>query len=297
MNTDIHRLLDDAFDGVEMTPDARDLKEEVRANLVARVSELESAGESSSDAARQAIGELGDVHELLAETTAAAGPPVAADHAELMRRHRVRPKSAYIARTVLLAVLAVGLLVLTVLCALGVIPIVLGPIIAFLGFGSAAIGYIVGDALSQETTMNHPMPSGRAGGYALATFLGVYGLGYGLLVAVGTMPVWAIVFAAMGIVGSIGLFAFLGATQTNRMKSWARDAFITQHPANRFEEEPETAARFGMYTAVIWILTFAVIVVLVFTVGWWWAPLAFVGGLATMMLLLARMMFGPRKDA
>ncbi|UJP10433.1 hypothetical protein L2X99_01645 [Microbacterium sp. KUDC0406] len=67
-------------------------------------------------------------------------------------------------------------------------------------------------------------------------------------------------------------------------------------PPNRFEQEPETAARFGIYTAVIWIVTFAVIAVLVFTVGWWWAPLAFVGGFAAMMLLLARMLFGSRSD-
>ena len=61
MNTDIHRLLDEAFAGVDMTPDAQDLKEEVRANLVARTAELEAAGKSSSDAARDAIAELGDV--------------------------------------------------------------------------------------------------------------------------------------------------------------------------------------------------------------------------------------------
>ncbi len=289
MNTDIHRLLDEAFDGVEMTPDARDLKEEVRANLLARVDELE--------AAQQAMGELGDVRELLETTPGVVAPAVPADHAELMRRHRVRPKPGFVARTVLLSVAAVGLLVLTVLCATGVIPIVPGPLFAFLGFAATALALIVGDALSQETTTNHPMPPRRAGGYALATFLGVWGLGLGGLVAIGTLPVWVIVFAAMGIVASIGLFAFLGATQTNRMKAWAREAFIAQHPHNRFDDEPETAARFGMYTAVIWTVTFAIIVVLVFTVGWWWAPLAFVGGFALMLLLLARMMFAPKKDA
>ena len=65
MSTDIHRLLDEAFAGVEMTPDAQDLKEEIRANLVARVDELEFSGRSSSDAAREAIAELGDVRDLL----------------------------------------------------------------------------------------------------------------------------------------------------------------------------------------------------------------------------------------
>ena len=55
MNTDIHRLLDGAFAGIEMTPDAQDLKEEIRANLVARVDELESSGVPSSDAAARAL--------------------------------------------------------------------------------------------------------------------------------------------------------------------------------------------------------------------------------------------------
>ena len=44
MNSDIHRLLDEAFAGIEMTPEVQDLKEEMRANLVARIDELEAAG-------------------------------------------------------------------------------------------------------------------------------------------------------------------------------------------------------------------------------------------------------------
>ena len=43
----------------------------------------------------------------------------------------------------------------------------------------AAVAWIVGDSLVQETTTNHPMPSGRAAGYAVASFLTVYGLGFG----------------------------------------------------------------------------------------------------------------------
>ena len=39
---DVHRLLDEAFAGVLMTPDLQDLKEEMRANLVARTGEIEA---------------------------------------------------------------------------------------------------------------------------------------------------------------------------------------------------------------------------------------------------------------
>lgn len=297
MNTDIHRLLDDAFAGVEMTADAQDLKEEIRANLVARVAELEASGRPPADAAREAIAELGDIRELLGETDAASPATTATDgYAALQLRHRVRPQAGFVVRVVVWSLAAVVGIVLGVLGATGVLPLVVGPVIALFGVAATGLGLVVGDSLAQETTTNHPMPQDRAGGYALATFLAAYGLGFGLLVAVGALPVWAIVFAALGVIAAIILFAFLAASQTNRHKAWVRQAqHEAAHVGNRFEQEPETAARFGIYTVVIWLVTFAVIALLVFTVGWWWAPLAFAAGFAVMMLVLARMLFAPRK--
>ncbi|MFC0198312.1 permease prefix domain 1-containing protein [Microbacterium arthrosphaerae] len=292
MNTDIHRLLDEAFRGVDMTPDAQDLKEEMRANLVARTAELEAAGVTPADAAQRAVGELGDVRALLDETTDAASRPRRDDYAALSQRHRIRPRPAFVARVVVWACVAAAGIVLGVLVAVGVLPLAVGASVALFGFASTALALIVGDALSQETTTNHPMPQNRAGAYALATFLGAFGLGFVALVALGSFPVWGIVFAALGVIASIVLFAFLGASQTNRHKAWTREA-LAKEPANRFEREPETAARFGVYTAAIWLVTFAVIAVLVFTVGWWWAPVAFAGGFALMMFVLARMLFAP----
>lgn len=301
MSTDIHRLLDEAFSGVQMTADAQDLKEEIRANLVARVAELETSGRSPADAAQTAIAELGDVRELLGDAPASGvgpGSPAAETPSALFLRHRVRPRTGFVVRVVCWALAAVVGLTLATLGASGALPLPIGVIIGMLGFASTGLGLVVGDSLAQETTTNHPMPERRAGGYALATFLAAYGLGFAGIVALGAMPLWGVVFAALGVIAAIILFAFLGASQTNRKKAWVRNAYhpgLAGQPSNRFEEEPETAARFGMYTAVIWTVTFAIIVVLVFTVGWWWAPLAFVGGLALMLLLLARMMFGPRQ--
>ncbi|WP_375385532.1 permease prefix domain 1-containing protein [uncultured Microbacterium sp.] len=300
MNTDIHRLLDEVFAGVEMTPDAQDLKEEMRANLVARVAELEASGSLPRDAAREAIAELGDIRELLGETDAAAtgipSTPATDGYAALQLRHHVKLKAGFVVRVVVWALVAVVGIALGVLGATGALPVVIGPVIAFFGLASTGLGLVVGDSLAQETTTNHPMPQARAAGYALATFLAAYGLSFGFIVAVGALPVWAIVFAALGVIAAIILFAFLGASQTNRHKAWVRHA---QNEAarvgNRFEQEPETAARFGIYTVVIWLVTFGIIALLVFTVGWWWAPLAFAGGFAVMMLVLARMLFAPRK--
>jgi hypothetical protein len=292
---DLHRLLDAAFAGVEMTPDAQDLKEEIRANLLARVAELEAAGQSPADAVRHAIDELGDVRILLdAPDAPATDSPMGWDRAT--RRYRVRPKPRFVVGVVVAALVATIGLVLAALGANGALSMPIGVTIALLGICATGVAWIVGDSLSQETTTNHPMPASRAGGYFLASFLAVYGLGFGGLVAFGALPVWAVVFAVLGTVAAIILFSFLGATQTNRHKAWVRALHRTQPRAvNRFEEEPETAARFGIYTAVVWTVSSAVFLVLSFTIGWAWSWVTFLGGFAVFMVMLARMLFRPSR--
>ena len=49
--SDIHRLLDEAFAGVTMTPELQDLKEELRGNLPSRVDELQKSGMDAAKAA------------------------------------------------------------------------------------------------------------------------------------------------------------------------------------------------------------------------------------------------------
>ncbi|WP_345800160.1 permease prefix domain 1-containing protein [Microbacterium sp. AZCO] len=294
MNTDIHRLLDEAFQGVEMTPDAQDLKEEVRANLIARVDELEASGSSPAEAARLAIAELGDVRDLLDGGRDAAAPAAPESAQAAFLRHRVRPKSGFVVRTVVLSLIAAVALVLLVLGAFAIVPVGTAGLVALGLAVSLPLGIVTADALRQETTTNHPLPTGRAVGFGLATFGGLEALALGAVFAVDLTAVGVLVVAALLLVASIVAFSWLAATQTNRKKAWTRAAWNLE-VSNRFEDEPETAARFGIYTAVIWIVTFAVIVLLIFTVGWWWGLLAFVGGFAVMMLVLANMMFGARR--
>jgi hypothetical protein len=290
MTTDIHRMLDEAFAGVEMTSDAQDLKEEIRANLLARVAELESSGRTPAAAAREAVAELGDVRELLGAEPGAGRDTGRDEMTAAYLRHRVRPKPGFVVRTVLLSLIAAGSLALFVLGALDVLPFGLPALLA-LGAGVAVpLGIVTADALLQETTTNHPMPPARAGGFGAATFGVLAALALGGVFAGHLDAIAIVAVAALLLVASIALFSWLGATQTNRHKSWVRDAHA-QMPPNRFEQEPEVAARFGIYTAAIWLVTFGVMALLIFTVGWWWAPLAFVGGLAFMMLVLGRMMF------
>jgi hypothetical protein len=279
---DVHRLLDEAFAGIEMTPERQDLKEEVRANLLARTTELLAEGLSGEAAARRAVEELGDIHTIVD----GAEPSAYAAHALL----RVRPRPAFVLRTVVLSVIGViGLAVLALTATAGGVPPA-GEAVAALVVALVA-GAITADALRQETTGNHPMPTGRAAGYGLGATLTLAGLACGRLYLRGADLAWVFAGAVPAVAG-IGVLSYLGATQTNRHKQWVmRMAESHAATGDRFTEDPSAAARFGIYTLVIWLIAIAAFVLLTLTVGWLWSWLAIVGGLAAMMILLARMLF------
>lgn len=279
---DVNRLLDEAFTGIEMTPERQDLKDEVRANLVARTIELQAEGLSGDAAARRAVEEFGDIHAIVDGTEPSAYVATA-----LLR---VRPRPAFVLRTVILSVVGVtGLAVLALAATAGGIALAGEAVAAFVV--ALACGAITTDALCQETTSNHPMPIGRAAGYGAGTTLTLAGLACGWLYLRGADLAWVFAGAVPAVAG-IGILSYLGATQTNRHKQWVmRMAESNAAVGNRFADDPAAAARFGIYTTVIWLIAIAGFVLLTLTVGWLWSWLAIVGGLAAMMILVARMLF------
>jgi hypothetical protein len=291
---DIHRLLDEAFVGIEVTPEVQDLKEEMRANLVARVEELQASGVEPGEAARRAIAELGDVRAIVDETVRVTGD------APSWQQHRVRPRPAYVVRTVLVALVAAAALGFVVLRLAGLV----GAegqstldVAAAVAIAALAGGFLVGDGLRQETTTNYPVSGRRAAGYGVATTAGLVGLGCAARYVLDDALVWPIVGAAL-LVSSIVIFTYLGATQTNRHKPWVlREMARHERAADRFERDPAAAARFGLYTVATWIVALAAFVVVGFTVGWAWSLLALLGGVVVMMLTLARMLFGDTRQA
>jgi len=279
----VHRLLDEAFAGIEMSPDRQDLKEEMRANLVARAAELDAAGVAPQAAARQAVDELGDVRGAI---DGIEPDPTAAGWSQ----HRVRPDPVFLVRTVLGSALAATGLAVLVLAGTALDVPIAAQLAAVLAVALAA-GAVTADALRQETTANHPMPTGRAVGYGIATVLGVAGAGAGWLYLQDAGLPW-IVGGALVVVASAALFAYLGATQTNRHKEWVvRLQASHAEVGDRFTRDPAAAARFGMYTVTTWLVVLAAFVVLTLSVGWAWSWLAVVGGFVAMAIMIARMVF------
>ena len=292
----IHRYLDEAFADIPRTPETADLKEEIRGNLQARVQELEAAGTKPEAASAKAIKELGPIDELvdsIGESEPGGAPGDTA--AKLIALNRVKMSPSYVVRTVLSALLlAAGVTLVTVgsiLGALGIAPVWLVyalPVEAVLS--GAFLGLIVGDALDHETSQHYPMQPRRAFGFGLASFAALTGLG--LIAAWFANPLlWSLLTGCVLAFASLIAFIALGVTQTNRLKPWVKELNRSYEIEDRFSQDPASAARFGLYTVVIWVLAFAGFVVLSITVGFVWSWLALLGGLVVFFLVLARMLF------
>jgi MFS family permease len=294
-SSNIHRYLDEAFAGVATTPESQDLREELRGNLTARVSELVVGGLDEQTAAKTAIAELGDIRPLIDSLTAGGpGAPrgTAADAMVAQFLNRVRPKPAFVVRTVMLsAILAVAAVVVT-LGSFGAINWTIAALVAIAAVaGAVPIGVIVADGLHQETSQNYPLPMRRAVSFGMASAVGLLGLEFVGLFFAHLDLIWLVVSgAALALVALIA-FIVLGVTQTNRKKAWARAMNLQYEAEDRFSQDPVAAARFGIYTVVIWILAIAAFVVLSIVVGFVWSWLALVAGLIVFMLVLARMLF------
>ena len=311
----VHRLLDEAFADVGMSPETQDFKEEIRANLMDRVSELTASGVAPEEAARRAMDELGDVHALVDDASAptagtASGPPaapspaVASAAAAAAGRNRVPPSRRYVA----------GVVVASVVVLLALVPLMnvvgiavsaadrfddearayLPLLLAGLVLSGPAVGWIVAASLVRETGTRYGMPRWRAIAYGVASALLVIGLVAGVEGYVVFARTSVVLQTAVPLLVAGGAWlAYLFATQTNRHKPWVLELQREHAQAgNRFEEDPATAARFGIYTAAIWVVAFVAFLVLGFTAGWAWSLLALVGGFVLMMILLARMLFG-----
>jgi hypothetical protein len=282
----IHRLLDEAYAGIDMTPDVQDLKEEMRADLAARVAELEQFGLSAEAAARRAIDDLGDIVSIVDDMQWVAGPRTARVAA------RVRPKAAFVVRTVVLAAVALGALTVVGLGLAGH-GVQLNATVGSAAVLTVVAGVVVADSLRQETTTNYPLPRGRAVRYGIAAALGVAGIGAALMYLADAKLPWLVAGGLTTLV-SIVAFTYLGVTQTNRHKPWVVH-MQAEHArvGDRFTNDPAAAARVGIYTLVIWIVAVVGFVALSLAVSWKWSWLALVAGLMVFMLMLARMLFGP----
>jgi hypothetical protein len=293
----IHRYLDEAFADIPRTPETADLKEEIRGNLQSRVSELEADGTKPEAAAAKAITELGDIHALVDSIDVGEPATRPGDTAaRLIALNKVKTDPGYVVRTVIfslvLAVMLAGVIVTAAFGSgtTGTLPN--GTEWFAVGLSALLVAILVVDALHQETSQHFRMPLRRALGYSGAALLGVAGLDVIGLSIGGREPEEAFAGGVTAAVLSLIAFIWLGVTQTNRRKPWVKELNSTYEIEDRFSNDPAAAARFGIYTVVIWIVGIGLFVLLSIVVGFTWSWLALLGALVVFFLVLARMLFG-----
>jgi len=308
-SSSIHRYLDAAFAEVPASPDAQDLKEEIRGNLTARVAELEAAGATGAAATAKAIKELGDMREILAQLEGAGSGPSGGSQGAGTResaaaahlRNKVRPKPAFVIRSVLSSLVeAVGITVVA-LAATGAVSLSV-PVQAIIALLVVALpaGILTADGLRQETTANYPLPRRRSASYGTAAVLGAAGLALGAIYWGDHSSPWPLFAFVAATVASVLAFTYLGVTQTNRKKPWVRalgEDWMNAHGDNwgpdGFTEDPIAAARFGIYSGALWIVAIGAFIALSIAIGFTWSWLALFAALVVQMVMLARMLFPP----
>ena len=281
--------VDRLFAGYDDTPEIKDFKEEVTANLAERIRGLVANGLGEEQAFEKATAELGDI-------TAIADEVGKKRRNEAIGRMYMGAKVPLAKRTAAGLTAASGLLLLAAGLAL----------IAFFGgwqsvaaynlsaiLLSLACGLYAYFGLTQETAAHYAMKSRRAlayGAVCLAGFLGT-GLAVVSFLSGGSEMTIALGVKIAFMLPAICGLVFLLATEPKRQKPWL-EAMVKQEieksmDFHRDMVDPAKAARFGVMSVGLWILAAALFATLSIAVGWRHSWLVFLFALAAQVFMAA----------
>ena len=287
--------VDRLFADYEETPEIRDFKEEIISNLNERVRELVSKGLDEEKAFDKATAELGDI-------TAIADDVGKKKRNEAIGQMYMRAKTPLTKRTAAGLTVASGLLLLAIGLALvaffsesgnewgsvwGSAWLYYAAVVLL----SAACGLYAYFGLTQETAAHYSMKNGRALAYGVVCLIGV--LGAGLAVVSFLIDGWemsdALIIKIALILPAICGLIFLLATETKRQKPWLK-AMVEHEIENSMRlhmdiSDPAKAAKFGIISGGLWILSIAIFVTLGFLVGWQYSWLVFLFALAIQVFM------------
>jgi hypothetical protein len=304
------------FKGYEETTALADFKEELLANMNAKIENFIIKGMDKDAAFTKASAELGDVSSL-------------ADELSLKKRKEVFEEVYMDLRMYMPPKRVAGYVVFGILAFFGITAAVIAYFtiknVAFLSgtsldltsfFGAmmpfltaAAIGFTF-LGVTQETASMLPVSRKRGAWYAVAAGLICFGLF--------TMPIayFSIKFAnnivndvlafdipvenpeivpAIGVLipfvlPGIGILVFLGLTEKDRLKPWAKNLHTKVVEGEMaIWNDPAKAARFGMFSGAIWIFAVGIFIVLGFLIGFKFSWPVFIFATAFQLVIQGRM--------
>lgn len=292
----VQSYVDQVFEGYQESQPLNDLKEEIIANLLARIEESIANGKTEKEAFQMAIKELGDVSEIAEEISLHKKYEVID---QMFNRKPLDKKSAF-GFTVATGVLLFGIITgLIVYFQTGNLFITVSSLFPFATVSIAAFVYL---GLVQETELQYPMKRLRAGLYTVATTLLVGGIFISLIVYLERMGLNGNVESLQEIVSfhngplfmavsvlipfvlpAICLFVFLGLTEKDRTKP---NVMTKYYNAVHHRDTKEMMVH-GNVSGALWIFTFGIFLAIGFLWTWKFSWIVFIFAVGFQVLLEA----------
>jgi len=305
-------FIDSLFKGYEETPALADFKEELLANMNAKVESLVRKGMDMDAAFAKASAELGDVSAL-------------ANDLSLKKRKEVFEEVYLDIKTYMSAKRVAGYVIFGIVALFGITAGCIAPFAArkteltayvdftaffatIMPFLTAAVTGFTWLGVTQETASMYPMSKKRGAWYAAAAGLIAFGLFtmpivfFGIKVAgsiidgitgasilnagslVRIVPVISVIIPF--ILPGAGILTFLILTEKDRLKPWAknfRDKAVEREMT--MWNDPAVATRFGLFSGAIWMFAIGIFVLLGFLIGFKFSWLVFIFATAFQLLV------------
>lgn len=295
-------FVDSLFNGYEETAELADFKEELLGNMNAKIENFVRKGMDEETAFAKASAELGDVSLLANEMSLKKRKEVFEEVYLDMKQYL--PAKRIIAYIIFGALALFG--ITAALITLFATKIVGYDLTAFFGvmmpFLTVSIAGFTFLGITQELPSMYPVSKKRGVWYSAAAGLIAFGFF--------TMPVIYFSsrlegFTANGIpfenferlvpvislmipfiLPGIGILVFLGLTEKDRLKPWAK-SFRNKAVESEMAiwNDPVIANRFGMFSGAIWIFAVGLFILLGFLIGFKFSWLVFVFAIAFQLLV------------
>lgn len=284
MSTDVKNYVDGLFKDYEHTSALQEFKEEIISNLYVRIEDLENNGVNKKEAFTKAVSELGDVTSIADELSRQK-------RNEIINKMYVHQKTKVGLKHAIGYVVAGSLLLFGILVGFigyfshGVISYSISSMMLFLVLSGTGFTFL---GLTQETASNYPMSWKRALVYAVAvgaTLFGLttsamlYFLDYtGMNTALGTL----IPFVLPGL----GVLVFLLLTEKKRHKPWViEEREMTMERYAKVYRDPIRKEQRGMLSGALWMMAFALFLLIGFLAGWKYAMIVILFAIAAEILI------------
>ena len=267
MKERIKKHVDHLFSDIYETKQLSELKEEVSANLLEKINDFITSGNSEEEAFRKGVSSLGDMDELVESLRKVSEDKGVEAMFETQPIDKKWVFGYLVASTILLfGAMSAGIVYLQQedwLATLGTLmPFLVSSVMLFTFLG-----------LTQETKQTYGMNMKRAIAYSLATGVLLFGVVTPGIVYFSGNELFEVLATSMPFVlPSILAFIYLGLTEKSRGKMDSQ----WQKQWVRYYSNPQTLMLRGNISGALWIFSFAAFILLGLTIGWKYAWVVFI---------------------